>query len=113
MQPPTYAARREHTSLGPMSATSAELDDASSSGRGDTRAALGAIIVWKVSADSRRVSTICASMMGPVQQRFLTKDGRAFGNGPDFTREAEGFQVFEESAADVSERRMPTEEADV
>ena len=35
MQPPTYAARREHTSLGPMSATSAELDDASSSGRGD------------------------------------------------------------------------------
>jgi len=52
-------------------------------------------------------------MMGPVQQRFLTKDGRAFGNGPDFTREAEGFQVFEESAADVSESRMPTKEADV
>jgi len=50
---------------------------------------------------------------GDAQQRFLTEDGRALWNGPDFAREAEGFQVVEESVADVSERRMPTKEADV
>jgi hypothetical protein len=102
MQPPTYAAR-EHTSLGPMSATSAELDDASSSGRGDHARGLGGnhCLEGQCGQQKSLNNLRFDDGSGDAHQRFLTKDGRAFGNRPDFTRETEGFQVVEESVADV------------
>jgi hypothetical protein len=76
---------------------------------------LDAIIVWKVSVDSRKVSTICASMMGPVtlSRGSSLKMGVPSGTAQTSPVEAEGFQVVEESVADVSERRVSTKEADV
>ena len=87
MQPPTYAARREHTSFGPMSATSAELDNASSSGRGDHARGLGGnhCLEGQCGQQKSLNNLRFDDGSGDAQQRFLTKDGRAFGNGPDFT----------------------------
>src|SRR5216684_4755085 len=108
-------ARGQHTGLGPVGAATAKLDNAASPGRGDHACCLGRNHGLEGQCGQQKgLDNLCFDDgSGDAQQRFLTEDGRAFGNGPDFTREAEGFQVVEESVADVSERSMPTKEADV
>jgi hypothetical protein len=59
-------ARGQHTGLGPWARRLPNSTTPRSPAAATTRAALDAIMVWKVSVDSRKVSTICASMMGPV-----------------------------------------------
>ena len=88
----TRHERRAH-GLGPVGAATAELDNAASPGCGDQRAALDAIMVWKVSVDSRKVSTICASMMGPVTRSRGSSLKRAClrERPKTSTRKAEGF----------------------
>jgi hypothetical protein len=100
-------ARGEHTSLGPVGAATAELDN-DACGLGRNHGLEGQC------GQQESLDNLCFDdRSGDAQQRFLTEDGGAFGNGPDFTGEVEGFQGVEESVADVSERSMPTKEADV
>src|SRR6266852_1935612 len=108
-------ARGQHTGLGPVGAATAKLDNAASPGRGDHACGLGRNHGLEGQCGQQEgLDNLCSDDgSGDAQQGFLTEDGRAFGNGPHFTREAEGFQVVEESVANVSERRVPTKEADV
>lgn len=108
-------ARGEHTGLGPVGAATAELDNAASPGSGDHACGLGRNQGLEGQCGKQEgLDNLCFDDgSGDAQQRFLTEDGRAFGNGPDFTRKAEGCQVVEESVVDVCEHRMPTKEADV
>jgi hypothetical protein len=81
-------ARGEHTGLGPVRAATAELDNAASPGCGDHACGLGRNHRLEGQCGQQEgLDNLCFDDgSGDTQQRFLTEDGRAFGNGPDFPR---------------------------